>query len=94
MANDHEPRLQKSKHLLQYVGLPVVLLTLWQALSHLGFIKPLILPPPSQVALTFWDLTKSGELPRDIGISMIRVLEGFGIALFLGLGIRHRHRPF
>lgn len=85
MANDHEPRLQKSKHLLQYVGLPVVLLTLWQALSHLGFIKPLILPPPSQVALTFWDLTKSGELPRDIGISMIRVLEGFGIALFLGL---------
>jgi sulfonate transport system permease protein len=85
MANDQEPRLQKSKHLLQYVGLPVVLLTLWQALSHLGFIKPLILPPPSQVALTFWDLTKSGELPRDIGISMIRVLEGFGIALFLGL---------
>ncbi|HEX9022891.1 MAG TPA: ABC transporter permease [Geobacteraceae bacterium] len=59
----------------------------WQAASNLGYIKPLILPPPSQVAITFWELLKSGAMARNVGISVLRVLEGFGIASVLGLGL-------
>jgi sulfonate transport system permease protein len=85
MASTTNPRLEKIKHLLQYVGLSCVILALWQGLFQLGYIKPLILPPPTQVAATFWDLLKSGAMARHVGISVLRVLEGFGIAAFLGL---------
>lgn len=54
-------------------------------LFHLGYLNPLLLPPPSRIVLTFRDLLASGDLLRHIGISMARVLEGFGIALCLGL---------
>lgn len=85
MAGDITPQLRQAKHLMQYFGLSVVLLAVWQALFELGYIQPLILPPPSQVAQTFWDLFRSGEMLRHIGISVLRVLQGFGLAALLGL---------
>ena len=85
MAYGTNQRLQKIKHLLQYLGLSVAILAIWQALFQLGYIKPIILPPPSQVALTFCDLLKSGAMAKHVGISVLRVLEGFGIAAVLGL---------
>jgi sulfonate transport system permease protein len=85
MSENNSTRLQQLIHFTQYVGLTLVLVAVWQLLSNLGYIKPLILPPPSQVALTFWDLLKSGAMPRHNGISILRVLEGFGRAAVLGL---------
>ncbi len=87
MAIDTDLRFKKIKHLLQYLGLSAVILAVWQALSQLGYIKPLILPPPSQVAMTFWELLISGAMARHVGISVLRVLEGFGIAALLGLSL-------
>lgn len=87
MAQDIKPHIGKIKHLVQYVGLSAVIMVMWQTLSQLGYIKPLILPPPSQVALAFWDLIRSGAMVRHVGISVLRVLEGFGIAAILGLGL-------
>ena len=87
MTHGTTPHLQRIKHLLQYTGLSVAIIGVWQALFHLDYLNPVLLPPPSQVALTFWDLMKSGDLPRHIGISVLRVLEGFGIAAVLGLGL-------
>ena len=84
-SENNTTRLQKLKHIVQYVGLTLAILTIWQLLSKLGFIKPILLPPPSRVALTFWELLKSGAMPRHVGISILRVLEGFGIAALLGL---------
>jgi sulfonate transport system permease protein len=79
--------LQKLKHLVQYVGLTLLIVAVWQGLFYLGCLNPVLLPAPSQIALTFWDLLKTGALPRHIGISILRVLEGFGIAAVLGLGL-------
>jgi len=67
------------------IALPLVLVSLWQALFSLGMIKPILLPSPLQVAASFWSLTVSGELLGNLGISLLRVLEGFGIAAFAGL---------
>lgn len=85
MADNNQVRLRKIHHLLQYLGFSALILASWQTLYHLGYIKPLILPPPSQVAQAFYDLLRSGELPRHIGISLLRVLEGFTLASVLGL---------
>ncbi len=87
MAHDTTPRLRRIKHLLQYIGLSVAIIGVWQLLFHLGYLNPVLLPPPSQVALAFRDLLQSGDLPRHIGISILRVLEGFAIAAVLGLGL-------
>jgi len=86
MASEtNNPHLQKLKHLAQYIGLTLLIVAVWQGFYHLGYLNPVLLPAPSQIALTFWDLIKTGALPRHIGISILRVLEGFGIAAILGL---------
>jgi sulfonate transport system permease protein len=79
--------LQRFTHLIQYLALSVAVLALWQTLSHLGYLKPIILPAPSQVARTFWELVQSGAMARHLGVSVLRVLEGFGIAALLGLSL-------
>jgi len=79
--------LQKLKHFVQYTGLSLTIIALWQVLFELGHLNPLLLPAPSQIVLTFWDLLKTGALPRHIGISILRVLEGFGIAAIAGVGL-------
>lgn len=74
-----------------YVALPVAVIVLWQGLFELGLIRPILLPPPTKVAAAFWSLSLSGELPRHVAISLVRVLEGFAaaalVALPLGLAI-------
>jgi len=80
-------RLQKLNHLVQYIGLSLAIIAVWQGVFQLGYLNPVLLPPPSQVVLTFWDLLKTGALVRHIAISILRVLEGFGIAAVLGLGL-------
>jgi sulfonate transport system permease protein len=85
MDRDTTKALQSLHHLLQYTGLSVAIIGIWQALFHLGYLNPVLLPPPSQIFLTFWELLKSGDLSRHIGISVLRVLEGFAIAAGLGL---------
>jgi len=77
--------LGPARTVLLYLILPVALLGLWQALSNLGFIKPMLLPPPTKVAATFAALVLSGDLFRHLGVSLLRVLEGFAIAAAIGL---------
>ncbi|OPY63015.1 MAG: putative aliphatic sulfonates transport permease protein SsuC [Syntrophorhabdaceae bacterium PtaU1.Bin034] len=87
MPHPARPELEKVKRLLQYVSFPIIILVVWQLLFYLGYIKPITLPPPSMVIRTLWEMSRSGDLARHIGISIVRVLEGFGIAAFLGLGL-------
>ncbi|MBC7953781.1 MAG: ABC transporter permease [Rhodospirillaceae bacterium] len=77
--------LAPARAILLYLILPAALLGVWQALSELGFIKPMLLPPPTKVAATFAALIANGELFRHLGISLLRVLEGFAIAAVIGL---------
>ncbi|NTV25472.1 MAG: ABC transporter permease [Chlorobiaceae bacterium] len=87
MTSGSNRHLQTSLYVVQYFALLLILVVAWQALSDLGYIQPIILPPPSRVLATLWGMTTSGLLARHIGISVIRVLEGFGIAALLGLAL-------
>ena len=69
---------------------PALLLALWQAGSSLGYaVAETVLPSPASVVAAAWRLTRSGELPRNIGISFLRAAAGLvvggGIGFAFGL---------
>ena len=69
----------------QYL-VPISILALWQAASTLGWVDEYILPSPTTVAQTAFDLLLSGQLLEDMG-SALRVAEGFLLAAAVGLGL-------
>ena len=91
MATICESLLLRLKAGAIYLAVPVAALVMWQLLSATGYIRPMILPPPAQVAEVSWQLVRSGELGNHVLSSAIRVLEGFALAavagLVLGIGI-------
>ncbi len=68
--------------------IPVLLLIGWEVLSRIGFFPSNLLPAPSAVLWTIWEMGISGELFRHVGITLYRVVLGFliGSALATVLG--------
>ncbi len=81
----------KNKHVQKLIpwAVPVLLLISWQFLVQVGWLSTRVLPAPTGVLQAFFNLTKSGELFRHIGVSTWRAFVGFliggGIGLVLGL---------
>ena len=65
---------------LVFVG-PLLLLGIWELATTVGGVAPQTLASPATVASTAWDLTKSGELPDALVVSLRRV----AIGLLLGV---------
>src|SRR5215213_11871492 len=57
--------------------LPLTLLVAWHLASISGLIKPYLLPPPSAVAATLWELTLNGTLAKHVQASVTRWAIGF-----------------
>src|ERR1700761_5485428 len=74
---------------------PVVILALWQIGAESGFISHRLLPAPSDVAVAFWTMAKSGELWRDMWVSTARAFVGFAIGGSIGfvLGVLNGTSP-
>lgn len=68
---------------------PVLLLVLWQVLSATGVLPEKTLAGPAQIFSTAVDLTRSGELPEALWISLQRALLGlvFGTIAAIVFGI-------
>lgn len=64
------------------VGLLVIVL-LWHSICSLQIFSTYVLPAPSKVWASFLKMLVSGEIFRDIAISLGRVLKGFFIAFVL-----------
>jgi len=60
-------------------------LLLWELGARIGVIPPRILAAPSTVLETFWSLTASGELPRNLAVSLARAGAGLSIALVVAV---------
>lgn len=77
----------KPSFLNQAVGLvlPVIILIIWQVLSDQGVIRSTLLPSPSTIGATVLDLIRTGQLEKNMAISLWRVLQGFVIGAGLGL---------
>ena len=68
-------------------ALPVLIIAVWQALSVAGVVPPRVLPAPSAVIAAGWRLTLSGELPRNMWVSLCRALMGLAIGGGLGFAL-------
>ena len=56
-------------------------LLLWAALTAAGWVDRVLLPSPQEVLRSLVDSVRDGSLARHVGASLLRVLEGFAIAL-------------
>ncbi|WP_019178696.1 ABC transporter permease [Methanomassiliicoccus luminyensis] len=66
-------------------GAIIVFLVLWEIAPDLGLINEVIIPTPTTIFDKFVQTILSGELLTHVGISMQRILLGFGIALAVAL---------
>ena len=68
--------------------LPAVLILVWHVASVSGAVKPYLLPPPSAVVTTLWELALNGTLLKHVQASVTRWVVGFvlggGLGLLLG----------
>ncbi len=68
---------------------PFLLLTLWELAVQVGWLNRIFYPPPSEVFITFGAMIADGQLPRDVGLSVMRVFVGMVIggvpAIVIGL---------
>lgn len=73
-----------------FVGV-AVLLIVWEFVCRMGWVDPLFLPAPTSILIALWDLLTEGNLIRDIGASLYRIILGFllgaSVGIIIGLGI-------
>jgi sulfonate transport system permease protein len=70
-------------------AVPAAALVVWEIASRIGLIEPQVLPAPSSVLDTAWNLARDGELFVHLGVSLLRAAAGFviGGTIALALGI-------
>lgn len=78
-------RKQNLTGFIEYTGLLIVLIAIWQFASGYGFINPIILPSPMSIIRCFISLMQDGSLPKNLIISSKRVLTGYAISTILAL---------
>lgn len=71
---------------LRPLALPLLGLLAWQWIIGIQEGGTGIAPTPLGVAHGFWELTASGELPKSLLQSLLRIVSGFAIAFTLGVG--------
>src|SRR5207244_1737570 len=64
-----------------------VLLVAWFVASRRGWVSPIALPPPDDVAAALARLAASGELARHLGASLSRLGIGFALGALAGIGV-------
>lgn len=67
---------------------PGLILAVWQAFGHFGWIDPVLLPTPTQVLAELWTMLRSGLLATHLAVSAQRVVFGFasGVLVAVVLG--------
>ncbi len=75
----------KWRNTLIGIVLPLVILLIWQTLSGLKIISPILFPSPVSIAKEFYDMFLTGELLTHLNISVQRAALGFLLGGSLGL---------
>ena len=72
-------------HGMEYIILLLLVLAVWTILEKRGSLNTVIMPAPSKILSTFISLVKSGQLWKNLTISLLRVLKGYLLAASLGV---------
>ncbi len=73
-----------SRRLLFGLLVPVVLAIVWEAAVGVGLASGRLMPPPTRLFRTLWDLAVTGELFRHMGATTARVAVGFALGVVSG----------
>ena len=65
--------------------LPLATALAYEAAFRLGLVQARLLPPPSRIFATLWELAASGELLTHVIATSLRVLSGFAIGSGVGM---------
>ncbi len=57
----------------------------WELISRMGLLNTMLVPPPSKVLVTTWNLLISGPLVQHILISLARSIAGFLVAAVVAI---------
>ena len=66
------------------VLLPLLLAVVWEAAIRSGLAVGRLMPPPSTIGATLWELAKNGELQLHCLATLGRVLAGFALGALFG----------
>jgi ABC-type nitrate/sulfonate/bicarbonate transport system permease component len=81
---------------LMSIVAPIGVFVAWELAARTHLIDTRFFPAPSSIAGTFADLIRNGSLPKNVGVSLMRLLWGFllgaGPALAIGL-VMGLYRP-
>jgi ABC-type nitrate/sulfonate/bicarbonate transport system permease component len=81
------PRAERRRQRILEIASPVVFLLIWEAVVRLGWLDARFVPPPSAVVLRFFDLAQSGELWKNVSITLFRVGAGYTLGVIPGVAI-------
>ena len=81
--------MNRKSYLVLAVTTPVILIGLWVFVTHHGFIRPILLPPPLDVVRSFIDMFANGYSGVSLFHHLLASLSRVGIAFVAGsiLGI-------
>jgi sulfonate transport system permease protein len=79
-------RLKLARSFVPWI-VPALLLACWYGLSHSGLISQRIMPSPGAVAQAFIKLWRSGDLIRNLAVSLRRALAGLLLGGSVGFGL-------
>jgi NitT/TauT family transport system permease protein len=65
----------------------VLLIAYWEFHVRFFEVEALLLPPPSHIAVSFWNGMVSGLFLKHFGITIYRALSGFAIATVFGIAL-------
>lgn len=73
-------RVSRRQALLSAIAIWALFFGIWSVAAEAGWVNPLLVPPPQQVATTLWDLFAHRGFASDVLISITRVLVSFAMA--------------
>ncbi|KQP12959.1 ABC transporter permease [Methylobacterium sp. Leaf93] len=65
--------------------LPLALVIGWESAVHTGLAQGRLMPPPSRIAVTLYDLAASGDLWMHVQATLVRVALGFAFGAVAGI---------
>jgi len=68
---------------LKGIVLPMILVVIWTAISELHIVNEYIIPSPQKIFMAAFEMVKTGELAKNMVISLGRVIAGFIITFII-----------
>jgi NitT/TauT family transport system permease protein len=78
------PRKPSWDRALPFIG-PVLLFIVWDLVVRLGFIKPILLPPPADTVTALINGLAGGPLLKDFAVTLWRTFQAFMMAAVIGV---------